>query len=80
MIPPPFRLRFTNQWGEVHYFCNLGGFWPHDLTRRLIERTSPDWAQARAFETPELARETLVVAGQPRGWVVVDDSGQPVDA
>lgn len=76
---PPFRLRFKNQWEEVHWFCNLGAFWPHDLTRRLIERTTPDSAQAREFATAEEANETLIKAGSPHGWQVLDAAGLVVE-
>lgn len=65
-------LKFTNSDGASFYFCNLGNLWPGQDTRRLIERTSPDPAEAHVFATEEQARETLVLAGSPQGWTVVE--------
>lgn len=84
---PPFYLRFINDWddrwtearGSVHYFCNLGKMWPHDPTRRLIERTSRNRDEARQFVSPAEAQEILVSAGSPRGWSVVDGNGVAVE-
>lgn len=58
-MTPPFRLRATNQWGERHYFCNLGGFWGPTDTRRLIERTTEKFDNGKTFAAPEDAREIL---------------------
>lgn len=68
----PFLLMHTNRDGEVFYFCNLGLQWPHRPECRLIERTSRDRSEAKPFDTAELAREVLVVAGRPQGWGVVE--------
>jgi hypothetical protein len=67
-----FKLRFTNPWGEQFYFCNLGGFWHANDTRRLIERTTSQAAQARRFDTRELAEEVLTVT-EAKGWEIVEE-------
>lgn len=74
----PFKLRFTNPYGERFFFCNLGGFWGPDDTRRLIERTTTISAQAREFATTDEAKETLVAAGKPGGWEIMDADGRAV--
>lgn len=82
---PPFRLRATNQWGERHYFCNLGGFWGIGDTRRLIERTSEKFSNGKEFATVEEAMEVLTLTdnkvaqpdeqGGVKGWQIVDADG-----
>lgn len=79
-----FILKFTNHYGELFYFCNLGGFWHKSDTRRLIERTTPRADGARRFDTREAAQEVLTVAGAKRrpppqaeaadrtGWEIVE--------
>lgn len=79
MIPPPFKLRFTNTWGEKFFFQNLGGFWgPHD-TRRLIERTSSQRAQGREFETVDAAKEVMQSSQMGEGWQIIDGDGNVVE-
>lgn len=65
-------LKFTNPWGEKFFMQNLGNFWPGNVTRRLIERTTPDEAAARRFDTEEQAREVLATTGMPPGWDVAE--------
>lgn len=67
-----FILKHTNTHKEVYYFQNLGMPWPHNHARKLIERTTRDRSEARQFSTEEEANETLVIAGNPRGWEVVE--------
>ncbi len=79
---PPFRLRATNQWGERHFFCNLGGHWGPGDTRRLIERTTERFENGKEFATIEEAKEILTLSGNAiaipdahgvvKGWQVVD--------
>lgn len=67
-----YVLKYTNPYGERFYLCNLGDFWRANDTRRLIERTTPKETEARVFGTEEEALETLVVAGSPAGYEVVE--------
>lgn len=69
---PMILLKHTNPYGEVFYFCNLGNLWPGQDTRRLIERTSPDPGEAHVFANREDAAQTLVLAGNPPGWEIVE--------
>lgn len=66
-----YLLMFTNPWGERFYLQNLGAMWPHNPTRRLIERTTQHREEAREFDTESEANETIVTAGSPTGWEVV---------
>jgi len=87
-MKPPFKLRATNQWGERHYFCNLGGHWGPGDTRRLIERTTEKFENGKEFETVEAAKEILTLTGNTmaepdkygdvRGWQIVDSEQQVV--
>lgn len=65
-----YLLKHTNNYNEVSFFCNLGQQWPHDPSKRLIERTSSRAVDARTFDTAEEAREIIVSAGGPDGWSV----------
>lgn len=67
-----FVLRFTNKHAEIFYFQNLGMPWRANDTRRLIERTTENRERARLFDTEEAAQETLVTAGNPKGWEIVE--------
>jgi hypothetical protein len=67
-----FILRFTNPYGERFWFCNLGNAWRANDTRRFIERTSPDAREAAQFDSTDKAKETLVQAGNPEGWDIVE--------
>ena len=64
-------LMFTNPYGERFYFQNLGMQWPHDPSKRMIERTTRDREQATQFADEESANAIIVAAGSPRGWEVV---------
>ena len=68
-----FLLRFTSPYNahQHFYFCNLGDVWPGRPERRLIARTSEDRKDAKAFDSEEDARTTLVTAGDPKGWTIV---------
>lgn len=82
-----YRLKFTNPWNEVHWFCNLGGNWPAS-NNRLIERTCTRQEDARTFDTIEAAKEVLTITANPiavpdahgivQGWQVVDENGVAV--
>ncbi len=63
-------LQHINPYGEKFYFQNLGLPWPHDMTKRLIERTTRDRAEATVFEDADSALLVLLKAGQPRNWTV----------
>lgn len=83
-----FFLRFTNKWddrwteerGQIFWLVNLGGFWPAPhVNRRLIERTTRQKEEAKEFKSVDECRETLVLAGQPRGWEIVDETGVVIE-
>lgn len=74
-----FALKHTNAYGETYWFCNLGNMWPHDPTKRLIERTSRRREQGREFASLHECREVLATAGRPSGWQVVDSEGRSVE-
>jgi hypothetical protein len=79
----PFLLKFTplpaaSGMGQYHpptaaayYLTNLGGPWPRNPEKRLIERTSADRSEAKEFDTEEDARACLVSCGEPKGWEAV---------
>ena len=66
-----YLLMHTNQYGERFYFQNLGAMWPHNPSRRLIERTTPIRDEARQFDSEEQANETLCTAGNPSNWEIL---------
>ena len=68
---PQFLLRFTNQWGEVHYFVSLGKPWPYRPECRLISQTTASKAEAALFGTYPEAMEVLLKAGDPQGYEAV---------
>lgn len=88
-IHMPYFLKFTNSWddrwteqrGQVFWFVNLGNPWPtqNHPNRRMIERTTRDKSEARVFTTVDECRETLVLAGRPKDWAVVDEEGKVVE-
>ncbi len=86
-----FFLKFTSLpkdgLGQYHanhapayYFLYLGQQWPDDPSKRLIDATTPDIREAKPFDTVEDARTTLVQAGRPPGWEVIDELGNVLPA
>ncbi len=65
-----FILRFSRDPGVHHYFVNHGEEWPHRKGFRLIGETTQDRANARRFETHELALEALKLSDDPPGWAI----------
>lgn len=55
-----------------YYLQRLGGMWPHNPSRRLIDATTTDAKQAKQFPTEEDARSCWVTTGSGRGWEVVE--------
>lgn len=73
-LPPSDGIgRYLPHDGRPRYFVRLGQQWPHDPSKRLIDETTPDIAQARQFGSDEEAREVLVVSGHPKGWELVSE-------
>lgn len=66
-----YRLKFTNPYGEIYWFCNLGDQVPFMPERRLIARTTDKREHAKEFDSEEEARSVLVTAGRTKGWEVV---------
>lgn len=68
-----FILRCPDAYDKhrFHFLCNLGDQWPHNPMLRLIERTSENREEAKAFESEEDARACLKTCGDPRGWEIV---------
>ncbi len=75
-----FKLKYTNQYHEVSYFCNLGGFWGPTDTRRLIERVTSKAENAKEFATVEEAREVLALTDNAKNekWAIIDAAGNVV--
>ncbi len=70
-------LRSTNSYGERHWLAHLGGPWPSDPTKRLIDRTVTSLKDAKSFGTIEEARTILAVTDNLRNkhWEIVDEAG-----
>jgi hypothetical protein len=71
-------LRYTNIYGQVYFFANLGGPWESDPTKRLVERTVLRPDDARKFDTEEEANTTRVsfnghgpTESRREGWEIV---------
>lgn len=79
-MTPPFKLKYTNQHHEVTYLANLGGHWGPGDTRRLIERVTTKFENAKEFATVAEAHETLVVTDNVTNkmWQIVDADGNAV--
>ncbi len=78
-MTPPFKLRTTDP-RDRHYFCNLGGYWGAGDTRRLIERTTSNPANAKEFETVDGAKEILTLSDNLKNgrWEIIDANGEAV--
>lgn len=72
-------LRYTNRDAEKFFLCNLGGIWPDNPLRRLVERTSRDAKEAKPFESVDDARATLVTIGQGKGWEIIGEDGKVIE-
>lgn len=76
---PP--TRWTDDGGRRYYLAHLGGSWPSDPTKRMIDSTSPDIAEAKVFDSIEEANTVLAITDNLRNgrWEVVDSEGKVVE-
>jgi hypothetical protein len=57
---------------SAYYFTHFHAQWPYAPERRMIGPTTTEVAKARQFDTEQEGNETLAIAGNPKGWEVVE--------
>ena len=78
---PQSSGRWTDKGDRSYFLAHLGGSWPSDPTKRMIDMTSEDRNEAKVFDSIGEANTVLAITDNLRNgrWQIVDEDGKAVE-